>query len=362
LYSALAARGVELFEGFTTLDLLRQTLERFLGGLHTYGMASYSPTIPHDFLDSYPSILIAVADYVLPSRDITWLKRHYDTIHSWGERMLSHDLDDDGLLEYPLSGNSGSWPRDVRCRPSNWWDTIGFAHKDAYGNALAYRALTLMAEMASLAGQHKDATRYTAKAVQLKTLFVPTFFNPATGILAGWKSADGQLHDYWFLFLNSLAIVFGLVDTPLANTIMDRLLAKMKAVGYDRFDLGLPGNLVPVAKCDYVHHELRWGGGEMEDNSDGFQKYENGGATACFAGFTVEALYRLGRWADGDRIFKPMLTSFEAGGFQGQGDNAMTRDWRMWDGTCYGYEGLLADGYMSLLPVLTRLKHTEPML
>jgi hypothetical protein len=169
------------------------------------------------------------------------------------------------------------------------------------------------------------------------------------------------LHDYWFLFLNSLAIVYDLVEPPLANAIMDRFLAKMDEVGYRHFHLGLPGNLVPVAQCDYVHLELRWGGGEKADNSDGFQKYENGGATACFAGFTVEALYKLGRWADGDRIFAPMLQTFAEGGFQGQGDNAMTKDWRTWDGTCYGYEGLLSDGYMSLLPVLMRIKHPKPM-
>ena len=33
---------------------------------------------------------------------------------------------------------------------------------------------------------------------------------------------------------------------------MDRLLAKMKEVGYTNFALGLPGNLIPVARKDYV--------------------------------------------------------------------------------------------------------------
>jgi hypothetical protein len=359
--SAVAAHGVELFDGFTTLDLLRQTLERYLDGFVCYGMAGYKKGMPYDFLDTFPSLLMVTADYVLPSGDLDWFVRHYVTIRGWAERMLSHDLDGDGLLEYPLSGNSGSWSREIKCRPANWWDTIGFAHKDAYGNALAYRGLVRMAEMCGRAGQADDARRYSEKAAQLKALYVPTFLNPATGILAGWKSEDGQLHDYWFLFLNSLAIVYDLVEPPLANAIMDRFLAKMDEVGYRHFHLGLPGNLVPVAQCDYVHLELRWGGGEKADNSDGFQKYENGGATACFAGFTVEALYKLGRWADGDRIFAPMLQTFAEGGFQGQGDNAMTKDWRTWDGTCYGYEGLLSDGYMSLLPVLMRIKHPKPM-
>jgi hypothetical protein len=64
-----------------------------------------------------------------------------------------------------------------------------------------------------------------------------------------------------------------------ADAIMDRLLAKMKDVGFERFDLGLPGNLVSVRQADYVyHHHIRWGAGQREDNADGFQIYENGGA------------------------------------------------------------------------------------
>jgi hypothetical protein len=31
-------------------------------------------------------------------------------------------------------------------------------------------------------------------------------------------------------------------------------MAKMKEVGYDKFNMGLPGNLVTVALKDYVHN------------------------------------------------------------------------------------------------------------
>ena len=100
---------------------------------------------------------------------------------------------------------------------------------------------------------------------------------------------------------------------------MDRLLAKMKAVGYTRFDLGLPGNLIAVARKDYAHKEPRFGGGHREDNADGFQIYENGGATACFAYFTLAALYDLGRREDGDRMLMPMLQAFEEGALRRKG-------------------------------------------
>ena len=35
---------------------------------------------------------------------------------------------------------------------------------------------------------------------------------------------------------------------------MDRLLAKMKEVGHTHFEYGLPGNLIPIRREDYVDH------------------------------------------------------------------------------------------------------------
>ena len=60
----------------------------------------------------------------------------------------------------------------------------------------------------------------------------------AMGVLAGWKSADGQLHDYWFTFVQGVAISAGLLDTKAANAVMDRLLAKFKEVGFTKFEHG----------------------------------------------------------------------------------------------------------------------------
>ena len=49
--------------------------------------------------------------------------------------MLATDTNGDGLVKYAVSGNSGSWPPQIKYRPANWWDTIGFGHEDAYANA-----------------------------------------------------------------------------------------------------------------------------------------------------------------------------------------------------------------------------------
>ena len=173
-------------------------------------------------------------------------------------------------------------------------------------------------------------------------------------MLAGWRSTDGKLHDYYFLFVNSVAIVYGLVPPDKANQIMDRLLAKMKEVGYTHFEYGLPGNLVPVRREDYAHHLLSSGGGEKEDGSDGFQIYQNGGATAFFAYFTLQALYQLGRRKEADAILFP--TASRIRGWRDSRAQVRMAELRLegLDGTPHGYEGLLVDKYQTLLAVLSR--------
>jgi len=356
-YSSVAERTPPLAAGLTALDLIRQTLDRYLSGMKAYGMAGYAPNDPttrYDYLDAYPSLLIAAWDYVRGSEDEAWLEKNYVGLKEWATRMLAMDRDGNGLLEYPASGNSGSWTEQITLRPANWWDTIGFAHEDAYSNALAHHALLGMTEMARRANRPEDAQLYASRAEKLRTVYFDTFYNPTTGVLAGWRSTDGKLHDYYFTFVNGAAITYGLVPRDKANQIMDRLLAEMKEVGYTHFEYGLPGNLIPIRREDYVDHDKRFGGPEKEDGSDGFQIYENGGATACYAYFTIQALYQLGRHEEADAILFPMLYAFEQGGFQGRASNGMTYDWKAWDGTPHGYEGLLVDGYQALLAVLSR--------
>ncbi|MGA7413468.1 MAG: hypothetical protein WBW33_23545 [Bryobacteraceae bacterium] len=356
MYSKMAIQMPPLAEGLSALDILRQTLDRYTGGMKGYGMAGYGDikALKYDFLDVYPSLVLAAADYESASHDRVWLLRNYATVKAWADKMIQFDTDGDGLMEYPLSGNSGSWTAKVTIRPANWWDTIGFGHKDAYSNALAYGAFQAISRLSRRAGHPEDARLFEARAKKLKAVYYATFYNPATGVLAGWKSADGRLHDYYFLFVNGAAVTYGLVSPEQGNAIWDKLLAKMKEVGYARFDLGLPGNLIPIRREDYVHLEKRFGGPDREDGSDGFQIYENGGATACYAYFTIQALRELGRDQAADAILYPMLKAFEDGGFQGRGPNGQTYDWKDWNGGPHGYEGLLVDGYLTLLAATPR--------
>ncbi|HEY2722868.1 MAG TPA: hypothetical protein VGI82_14140 [Chitinophagaceae bacterium] len=362
-YSEVALYTPPLAEGLKAMDLIKMTLDRYLNGTKGYGMLGYDYDKTWDIpetdtkcntLDSYPSLIISACIYASSSNDKKWFEDNYSKLKKWIEQMLKADLDHDGLLEFCLSGNSGSWKGDSSMRPSNWWDTIGFGHKDAYSNALAYRALILLEQVHSKFGMDEEAKLYGMRAKKMKDIYATTFYNTSTGILAGWKSADGKLHDYWFTFVNAVAICYDLIDETMANSIMDNILAKMKEVGFTNFGLGLPGNLIPVIRADYTDLKPEVGGGKREDNLDGFQIYENGGATACFTYFTIRALQKLKRKKDADSILQPLLKSMSEGNFQGRCSSGRTKDWKTWTGECWGYEGFLVDNYMFLLCVLTQ--------
>lgn len=365
-YAELAREAPPLAPGLTVMDLVRISLERVFNGGLTYGQVGYraSPeqpeaapwSPPFDSLDTLPSFVIAGSLAITEGGDAEWGQRRFDHLVGLARKMLAQDRDGNGLIEYPLSGNSGSWDGSVKTRPANWWDTIGFGYEDGFSNALAYHACLRLAEAAAKIGRAAEAKEFTVAAARIKRAYYPTLFNPRTGILAGWKSADGELHDYWFTFINGMAIAFGLVEGKEADVILDRLRAKMNEVGFRRFDLGLPGNLVFIHSKDYTDRRRRYGGSEQGDGSDSFQIYENGAATHCHAYWLVQAFYRQGRVADARRIYHPMLQTFAAGGFQGFGKNGQSNDWRNWDGECSGYEGYLSDGYLALLGVRTDLK------
>jgi hypothetical protein len=355
-FADIASLAPPLADGLSALDVVRQTLDRMLAGAFAYGMPIV-PDHPTASSDTFPSMVIAAANCVRAGRSDAWLAANYDGIRAWTESMLATDSSGNGLIKYCVSGNSDIWTEGFpKIRPSNWWDTIGFGYEDAYANALAYRALGNMAIMAKKLGKRTDQARYEAAAKKVCDVFYQRFYDPETGVLGGWRSADGQLHDYYFLWVNGIAIHYGLVTKPQANAIMDKLLAKMREVGYDKFNMGLPGNLITVPLKDYVHRtpDGHIGGGVRADNTDGFQNYENAGATGSFAFFTLAALYDLDRKAEADEILFAMLGEYAKCGFEGRGAKGRSNDWRRWDGTPTGYEGYLTDNYYALLAVALR--------
>ncbi len=322
------------------IQLARESLDRYLAGAPGYGIGREDIQA-----DVCPSLLISAWDVIRVTGDLERLRCWLPALEKIAARIEAQDRNCNGLPESTRSGVAGVLPHPT----ANWWDVINFGHEDAYVCALAYRAFRGMADLERLAGNSKEAARFDKRADRIREMYVPTFLNPKTGILAGWKDSEGNLHDYCFVFVNALAITYSLVPDALANSIVDHIEAKLKEVGYTRFDLGLPGNLIPIAKADYIPGGP--GAPQKEDGSDTFGIYQNGGATACYAYFYIQALYQLGRRAEAERILWPMMETYARGGFQnGIGHGG---EWRDWNGKPSGYEGFLADAYYAQMAVFT---------
>ena len=359
LSSMLALKTPPLANKLCALDLLRMSCERYLNGMKGYGLEGYNSdwetigiiskpdTSKHDsYLDSYPSLVISACNYIKGSNDKKWAEKYYPIIKGWMDDQMKRDHDNNGLVEDKRSGNSGA--ADQTMRPANWWDTIGFGHEDAFSNAITYDALNLMIQTAQKLNKKADAETYALYAKKLKDSYFNTFYNPVTGVLAGWKSRDGKLHDYFFLYVNSMAVYYNLVPETRVKVVMEAMWKKMEEAGFKDFSLGVPGNLMSVRREDYYHHDPRWGGGEKEDGSDAFQRYENGGASLNWSYFTLKALKKAGMDQESDKVSDGILRGINKGDFQGF-CGLMAKDWKTWSGDCWGYEGFLCDGYLALL-------------
>jgi hypothetical protein len=77
-----------------------------------------------------------------------------------------------------------------------------------------------MAGISRIALMEDKSNFYNDLALKIKSKFKDCFYNPETDWLAGWRSADGELHDYAFTFINYMAICLGLIEGETAQNII----------------------------------------------------------------------------------------------------------------------------------------------
>jgi len=344
--------------GVEAIHVARETLDRYFAGARGYGTEGDDPWI---FLDSYPCLLSSAWAVIRVTGDMELLTRWLPLLEGYAARIKEQDRDGNG---FPESIKPGTPSDKCRSPHANIADQLNFGHEDAYSSALIYRALGYLADLERLAGRPERAGPYERDAERIRAGYMEKFFNPETGIIAGWRDRDGRLHDYWFPWVNGAAITYGLVGDDEANAIVDRLEAKMREVGYDRFDLGLPICLIPIRKEDYGNLSLdglpAMGTSLKEDGSDGFGDFANGGTGALLAYWYIQALYQLGRREEADRILWPMMKRYAAGDYQNRekptsasGGYGTGLEFMHWNGTPSGYEGFLADSYFAQMALFT---------
>jgi hypothetical protein len=344
----------ELAPGVTSTALLSRTLDYWLAEKVTpEGGVSYVASPSGAMMDANPSVLIGAWCYVEATGDVDWAAQRLERLEFISAYLERRDVDGDGLVESPQSGNRGT-----HAFGETAWDTYSSGWKNGYVNALTYRAWRCLADIEGRLGHVDRQARCDALADRLKDAYLPCFRNAETGWLGWWRSQDGFLHDVWSDVVTDMAILYGLVPADEGRAMLDRYWAALEKSGFHRFDLGVPLNIKPVHRDD----QLTGWGGEKEDGSDTFGKYLNGGCCVSNAYFTIAANYAAGDPARADRILDAMLRRQRDGFFPNGGgfqngvvnrypDGAEFFDWQ---GSTCGYEGHLVYSWMFLEAMLLR--------
>jgi hypothetical protein len=284
------------------MALVKETVNRYLKGYPGYMMPANNVYAAdwHTASDETPAYLIISGWYVI--RTIGGIKQ----LHRWLEPLecvandLAADFHPDGLISHP-------GPERL------WFDTYNIRGADAYANAADYRAFRCMDDLETLAGRPAMAQCYREDARRIKDVYFKLFYDPRTGVLAGWRSKGGKLHDYMFPWVNGFAICQGLVPHKAAIAILERLLSKLKAIGFHSYQLGLPTNLIPFSPADYIPHTS--GAPRQANGMDTWQVYMNGGATPAYEYYVIQALYMEGLHKAAERLLWPLMQSYEKGTF-----------------------------------------------
>jgi hypothetical protein len=337
-YAQQAVFVPHLQDGISPMALVGASVDRYFQGAPGYQMPGRNVCAP-DWWSSRETAayLVISAWYVV--RTVGGVEQ----LRPWLEPLeclanhIAAQFGPDGLIYHHGRGNM-------------WFDTYNMQGADAYSNAADYRAFRCMTDLETLAGRPDMARRYQEDADLLEKVYFKSFYNPETGVLAGWRSQDGKLHDYMFPWVNGFAICQRLVPPDKARAILQVLLTKLDNIGFHSYPLGLPTNLTPMSPSDYVPHTS--GAPKRADGTDTWQVYMNGGATPAFEYYMIQALYQTGQYDAAERLLWPLMESFEKGTFNAgiqlpkqKQRNPVGSAFYRWDGSHGAGEGYLPENW-----------------
>ncbi len=319
----IVARTRKPAVGPDPIDLARYTVQRALldGGGYGYFRNLY--------LDSDP-ILLSAAGRVHQARpDMGWLRAIAPGLLETVDRILG-EVDTQGLLVCKdLSGNLGSYRWS-----SNSMDVVGFGHIDAYVNAWAYRGLrNAVALLSELTGYGALAEQCRQTASRIREQYALALLNPDTGWVAGWRSRDGQLHDYGFTWVNGVALAFGLLDDATTRTALQNMEHKRATIGLADARLGIPCNLLAIRPDDQMWTRI------LKQLQPTFETYTDGSLSGWPATYYLRALSIHGLKDAAQQLAGEMAQGYAEGVFNG--GNGEGSEFRSWEGLPTGYEGTL---------------------
>ena len=193
--------------------MVRDSLDRYLRGVAGFGIPGFRgldgtqpPATRPAFLDSYPSMLIAAMDYIEASGDKAWARRHYRGLQGWAEAMLAMDRDSDGL-----------WSTRGAAIPTRSVGPMRTCRTGGTTSASATRTPTPMRwpiapwakwpPSAESIGQRGRAGPLPHRRGEAAQRLLPRLLQPGYRDPGGLADADGELHDYHFLWVNGVPFI-----------------------------------------------------------------------------------------------------------------------------------------------------------
>lgn len=294
------------------------------------------------YIDSDPSVLIAIGRIYQRLHNHTWVIKMWDKIKAVLDRIIKNIDESSGLLICTtLTGNSGSkrWS-------SNGMDVLSFGHFDAYSNMLAYRGMMSLKNIAGQIGDQMTQLLCEKSTAVIKSAYEKYLVNPKTGLVSGWRSKDGEHHDYFFTFINYMAVSIDILSRDRSMKIMQILEDKMEQIGLDYFYYGIPMNLLSIQNKDApTGNDYK-----REDGLDKFGIYLNGSMSPSFCKMYISCLLKYGYYKKAQLVCDHLRESFADSIFVkgcGYGSEFLT-----WEGRPCGYEGTLI-GQFPIIPYLS---------
>ncbi|MBX3032091.1 MAG: hypothetical protein KF809_18250 [Chloroflexi bacterium] len=327
-------------DGIDPVAMLEASIARWLTGAPGYGSGHTSRgdfRIEDEYLMLGADALYGLGR-LLSLTSHAWFGAQEAGIVEAIELMRARDLDGDGLVESRLrQGISGEhqWS-------TTWADVVSFGWKDGWTNAILHGALRALAMGLRRLDRGALAADLDGWADRLRASYQATFLVAGTDWPIGWRSPDGVAHDHCHTLLIGDAVAHGVLEPDQATRAMQAVWRELSVVGYTDLANGIPINLHPIPEEELggVVFGLPIGG------------YLQGGAVHHRTGGFVRALRLVGMDAEADLVIEALSSTVaDDSAFGGVGSG---RDWRLWDGTPSGYEGLLAEGFGFLAAALDR--------
>ena len=300
------------------------------------------------FMDSDPALLCAAGGAHRIDPKTEWLDRIRPGLVEIFERMEGMAGESGLLVNEHLSGNSGEFTRST-----NGIDTVCFGHLDAYSNAWAYRGFRNVAALFAELGDAAREERATGLADRMRNSYGPTFINPETGWVAGWRSRDGQLHDYAYLCINGIAIAFGLLDQEAAHHALAELENLRREVCPVSPQLGIPVNLIPHAYEDHYWPQF------VRGSQPTYEMFTDGAVSSNLIEYYLRALSLYGFKDVARELADEFDRGYEAGIFSGGVGSG--NEMRSWEGLPTGYEGTLTYNHGLIYAVAVEKGYIEPL-